>query len=476
MIGQVIPLFIGREIELSALEERYKRKGFEFPVIYGRRRVGKTRLIQEFIKDKRAIYFMATEQGLHEQLLNLTSAIKEQYPDPRTEMVSQFSDFDRIFSYLADISKKQRLIFVIDEYPYLAKAAPEISSILQKYIDQEWKGTELYLILCGSSMSFMERQVLGYESPLYGRRTSQLLLHPLPYYEAVRFFPDWSDEDKLLAYGIVGGIPLYLQYLSNHRTLAEAVQEEFLTTSGHLGEEPANLMLQELREPAIYNSILAAIAHGASRPNEIAQASGRVASQITFYLKNLMDLEIVTKVQPLEVKNTRKGIYRITDNLYRFWYRFIPECASLIAMGLGARAWQSRICPALSDYFGHIFEDVAMQYVKFQVAKGTIPELYFNYGSWWGTNPQKHREEEIDLVCTNETDILCGECKWKNEPINESVLQLLRKRTGLIAKGRHPHYALFSKSGFTESLQKKAGNDGTLLVDLPKILSPAGHE
>ncbi|WP_416176930.1 ATP-binding protein [Dialister sp.] len=465
-------MFIGRENELSALEERYKRKGFEFPVIYGRRRVGKTRLIQEFIKHKRAIYFMATEQGLHEQLVNLTSAIKEQFPDRRTEMVSQFSDFDHIFSYLADIAKKERLIFIIDEYPYLAKAAPEVSSILQKYIDHEWKDTQLYLILCGSSMSFMERQVLGYESPLYGRRTSQFLLHPLPYYEAIRFFPDWSDEDKLLAYGIVGGIPLYLQYLSGYSTLAEAVQEEFLTTSGHLGEEPANLMLQELREPAIYNSILAAIAHGASRPNEIAQASGRAASQITFYLKNLMDLEIVTKVQPLETKNTRKGIYRITDNLYRFWYRFIPECASLIAMGLGKRAWDARIQPFLSDYFGHIFEDIALQYVKVQVANGAIPQLYFNYGSWWGTNPDKHREEEIDLVCTNDTDILCGECKWKNEPVNESVLKLLHERAGLITKGRNPHYALFSKSGFTKSLVETAENNGTLLVDLPKILHP----
>ncbi len=403
-------MFIGRKQELDALEKRYARSGFAFPVIYGRRRVGKTRLIREFIHHKKAIYFMAAEQGKKEQLHNLTAAIKEQYPDPRTQMIESFPDFETLFSYLTDISQSERLIFVIDEYPYLAKAVPEISSLLQKFIDQEWQGTQLYLIICGSSMSFMARQVLSYQSPLYGRRTAQLKLHPLPYYESIQFFPHWTDEEKLAAYGICDGIPQYLQYVSQYDSLADAVTEEFLSPDGHLQEEPQNLMLQELREPATYNSILTAIAHGARRQNDIAMAVGKEVQQITFYLNNLLDLELIHKKQPIETTFSRKGIYEIADNLYRFWYRFIPDCTSLIAMGLGKRAWNELIIPNFSRYFGHIFEDMCLQYIKYQVMTGNIDTLYTHYGSWWGNNPQKHREEEIDIVCSNEETMLCGEC------------------------------------------------------------------
>ena len=179
-------MFIGREKELEALEKRYRSDHFEFPVIYGRRRIGKTRLIQEFIREKKAIYFMATEQSEKEQLKSLTAAIREQYPDEQTKLIDRFSGFESLFSYMTQISKDRRIILAIDEYPYLAKAVPSISSLLQKFIDQEWSHTKLYLILCGSSMSFMERQVLQYKSPLYGRRTAQLKLHPLPWYESIR--------------------------------------------------------------------------------------------------------------------------------------------------------------------------------------------------------------------------------------------------------------------------------------------------
>lgn len=463
-------MFIGRAQELQALETRYQKTGFAFPVIYGRRRIGKTRLIQEFIRNKKAIYFMATEQNAKEQLVNLTAAVKEQFPDERTHLLSSFENFDALFAYLTEISQKERLIFVIDEYPYLAKTVPEISSILQKYIDQFWQNSQLYLILCGSSMSFMERQVLSYQSPLYGRRTAQLKLEPLPYYEAIQFFPDWSDEDKLYAYGICDGIPQYLHYLSQYENLETAVTEELLTSSGHLQEEPENLMLQELREPATYNSILTAIAHGASRQNEISTAVGKDASKLSFYLNNLIDLGIIIKKQPVEEKNKKKNLYQIADNLYRFWYRFIPECSSLIAMGLGRQAWQRRILPHFSEYFGHIFEDICMQYLKYQIAQGHIDILYSNYGSWWGTNPQKRREEEIDIVCSDEHDILCGECKWRNEPIDLSVLATLRERAALIQRNRRVHYALFAKSGFQAPVVDAAKTEDLLLVTPKELL------
>ena len=293
-------MFIGRTKELSELERRYVQPGFQFPVIYGRRRIGKTRLIQEFIKNKRAVYFMATEQSERELLAGLTQAFKEQLPDARTQYITTFNSWDELFTYISDVaSSGNRLVLAIDEYPYLAKAKPDISSILQKIIDNSWSQTELFLILCGSSMSFMEKQVLGEKSPLYGRRTGQLKLTPIPYYEGVRFFPTWTHEEQLLGYGICGGVPKYLELFSLYNSLREAILGEFLLPSGHLIEEPANLMKQELREPAFYNSILSAVAHGATKLNEIAQAVGSDSTSLSFYLNNLRELGIMTQEKPV---------------------------------------------------------------------------------------------------------------------------------------------------------------------------------
>lgn len=457
-------MFIGRKQEMRELVRREAQSGFQFPVIYGRRRVGKTRLIREFIKERPSIYFMATEQSDSAQLKAFTQAIKEQYEDKRIELLDSFSDWEVLFSFITDISQDNRLILVIDEYPYLAKAVPEISSILQKYIDHHWKDTQLYFILCGSSMSFMERQVLGYQSPLYGRRTAQIKLHPMPHYEAIKFFPQWSFEEKLYAFGVCGGIPQYLEIFSKYSSFKEAVCGEFLSISGHLSEEPENLMQQELREPAFYNSILQAIAKGASRQNDIAMAVGKNPNQLSTYLDNLIDLEILEKVNPIGGKNTRKVIYRIKDNLYRFWFRFIPDCKVLSALGLEERAYKEKIEPSFSEYFGHVFEKIAMEYIKYQVMVGEIQELYTEYGQWWGNNPQKKQEEEIDIVCANEEHILVGECKWRNSMLDIAVLDKLKERARLLAAGRQVHYILFSKSGFKVELVEKAQREGVILI------------
>ena len=168
----------------------------------------------------------------------------------------------------------------------------------------------------------------------------------------------------MMAYGICDGIPQYLLYLSHYGNLEEAVCEELLSPSGHLQEEPENLMLQELREPAVYNSILTAVAHGASRLHEIASAVGKDTSGLAFYLKNLQDLELVRKIQPVENTSSRKSLYQLADNLYRFWFRFIPGCSSLIALGMGKQAWEQKIRPQFPAYFGHVFEEIALQYIS----------------------------------------------------------------------------------------------------------------
>ena len=344
-----------------------------------------------------------------------------------------------------------------------------ISSLLQKVIDNRWGRTSMYLILCGSSMSFMEEQVLGEKSPLYGRRTGQLKLEPMPYYEGCRFFPSWADEERLIGHGICGGIPKYLELFAQYGSMREAVIGEFLLPSGHLREEPGNLLKQELREPAAYNSILAAIAGGATKLNEIAQAAGMEVQKLGFYIKNLHALGITGHEKPVGKGGSRRGRYKVEDAMFDFWYRFMPRCQSLIALGAGERVYDGRIAPGLDEFFGHIFEDVCMQYLKAQVAKGEIAELYTDYGRWWGTNPIRKREEEIDLVLSDEQNLLAGECKWTSKPVGMRELALLEERAAIIRGGKRMRYFLFSKSGFSEELLS-SGRDDVSLVGLEELM------
>jgi AAA+ ATPase superfamily predicted ATPase len=362
-------MFIGRQRELDELEKKYHTSGFQMFVLYGRRRVGKTRLIQEFCKNKKTIFHVGIQQTSDMQLESFSRDILKQLPSKGSEFIRKFQSWQDAFSYIAQKASEQRVILVIDEYPYIAQSDPSVSSVLQKIIDHELKNTELFLILCGSSMSFMENQVLGYQSPLYGRRTAQMKIQPLPYWESIDFFDHWQWQDKLYAFGVCGGIPQYLEYFSYHRDFPSAVKAELLSLSGHLAEEPTNLMQQEMREPSIYNSIIDAIARGKTKQNEIANTVGKDSKDITSYLRALLDLGIIAKKQPIEENNRKKVIYSIADNLYRFWHRFMPACLSLISMNMEDTAWKEVILPELDTYFGQVFESICLQYTQREIQK-----------------------------------------------------------------------------------------------------------
>ena len=270
-------MFYCREKELKELNKRYYKENFECIVIYGRRRVGKTALINEFCKDKKYIFLSVLNASSQENLEALSKAIyaKEHF---EVNNAPVYSSFDAAFAEITSLAQKERIVFVIDEYPYLAKANNSISSRLQHIIDHIWKNTKLFLILCGSSMNFMENQVLGYESPLYGRRTGQFKIQALNYREMTAFNQNLNEEQQSLVYGITGGIPHYINKLDVENDVDEALKNNFFNTSSYLYEEPENLLKQELREPAIYNSIISAVAGGASRSNEISTTKWRCFS------------------------------------------------------------------------------------------------------------------------------------------------------------------------------------------------------
>ena len=451
-------MFVGRSEELKKLNEMYAGDKFECAIIYGRRRVGKTTLIKEFIKDKNAIYFVAREA---DGALNLNRFSVDVYSATAKELAGNafFPDWEKAFDYIFKISLDNRIILAIDEYPFLAGGYRPISSILQAHIDAQFKDSRLFLILCGSSMSFMEHQVLGYKSPLYGRRTAQFKITPFSFFDALPFLEPFPKEDKAVLYGVTGGIPEYLNKINTAKPVSENIINLFLTASGPMFEEPSNLLKQELREPATYNGIIEAIAGGASRLNEIATKCGMESNKCGKYLKSLMSLGIVKKELPVTETISKKSVYFLDDMMFRFWYRFVFPNMSGIVSGLGGAIFDSEISGELSAYMGLVFEEICKQYLLEEAKKpnkNALPFLPGKIGRWWGNNPKEKRQEEIDILTYRKDAALFCECKWTNAPMDVDVLTGLIRKTALF-RYKEVWLWLFSKTGFTDGLYKEAG-------------------
>ena len=446
-------MFIGRERELEALNKLYQSNKFEFAVIYGRRRVGKTALINEFVGDKKAIYFMGVESNAKQNLENFSKSIMEFASG--IEMESSFLSFQAALEYVFKLAENERIILAIDEYPYVDRSSKSLASTLQLLIDKYKDTSKLMLILCGSSMSYMEDHVLAYKAPLYGRRTAQMKLLPFDFEETCRYFKNLLDEDKALIYGVVGGTPQYLLQMDDSLSVEDNIKNTYLNPISFLYEEPTNLLKQEVREPAIYTAIITAIATGSSRMSEISSKVGEDTNVCTNYIKNLMNLGIVQKETPYGEKSSRKSIYSVEDNMFRFWYRFVLDNNSIIARGAADLVYK-RIEPQLSDYMGKVFEEICKQYLWKQLLSGNCPVEFTSLGRWWGNDPNKKRQTEIDIMGEQDKDAaLFAECKWTNEKVDLGVLETLVKRSNLFSY-KTKHYYLFSKSGFTKGCVDKA--------------------
>lgn len=461
-------MFYCREEELQTMNRRYEKGRFECIVIYGRRRVGKTALINEFCKGKPTVYFSALSASSQENLEALSKAIYI-CKNPGSPTAPTYRSYEDALDEITAMARQQRLVFVIDEYPYLAKAEKSFSSRLQHIIDHQWQGGQLYLILCGSSMSFMEYQVLGYESPLYGRRTAQFKIQALTYREMTQFHPNLPLQDQAFLYGVTGGIPHYINKLDVEDDLDEALLENLFSTSSYLFEEPENLLKQELREPAIYNSVISAIAGGASRLNEIATKVGLESGICTKYLKVLLDLGILKKETPITEKPGKKTIYTIDDNFFRFWYRFVPRNMSVISAGRMALVYEQAAKKYYSDYMGLVFEKMCQEYL-IRYAKD-MPILLSTVGQWWGTDSKTRKEVQIDIVGTpvEGNEYLIGSCKYRNEKIGIDELELIQQYASVFRKDGVFHYFIFSKGGFTPALIEAGERGDVTLLTLDDL-------
>ncbi|MCL2759872.1 MAG: ATP-binding protein [Treponema sp.] len=454
-------MFSGREKELEELEKLYKTKTYQMIIIYGRRRIGKSTLINQFTQDKRSIFFTSVETDSKRNLEVFSRTIMKHR---EVQGEAAFSSWEQAFDEIAALAKKP-LILVIDEYPYLAQAERSISSILQYYCDTAFKKVPLMIILCGSSMSFMENQVLGYQSPIYGRRTSQMKIEPFNYRDSAAFVQRYSNTDKALVHGITGGIPKYLELFDDKISVKENIIKLFLSTAGFLYEEPSNLLKQELREPIKYNLIIEAVAKGSSRLNEIATKTGLETSAVSNYIMSLISLGIMRKETAItEEKNKKKTLYALLDTMFVFWYRYILGNEFSIQTFDTESLYEHEIEPDLNSFMGRIFETMCVDYLAVlnSQKENILPFKIRQLGRWWGTNPATKTEEEIDIIGINDklsSAVFC-ECKYRNELTDIQILDsLINKSERWNYKNKY--FILFSKSGFTKGLQtaaQKAGN------------------
>ena len=440
--------FIGRESELKKLNELYDSDKFEFAVVYGRRRVGKTELLKKSIKTKKAIFYQALEQNNSLNIKIFCDMISKYF---NISFSVNYNNWQDVFMFLTNelkINSNERHIIIIDEFPYLAKEDPSIKSVLQHIIDNEWKDLNIKLILCGSSVSFMINEVLGYNSPLYGRRTANFEIKPLDYLTSSLFFPNYTNEEKLLVYGILGGIPYYLRIFNPKLSIKENIQKYIVEAGSVLSEEPVFLLKMEFREPSLYNSILCAIAQGSSKLNEISTKINEDSSKVIKYLNNLIEIKLIEKQTPYGEKDSKRSIYAITDNYFSFWFKYIFKIKNE-NITLTNQQITENIYNDLSSFMGLTFEKICTQYVINQAQKKQLPFDLLSVGKWWGNNPQTKKQDDIDILGIEKTNGLFCECKFRNEKfdINEFNDLIIASN---IFNIKNKYYYIFLKSECTD--------------------------
>ncbi len=468
-------MFVGRKDELNKLNQLYKRNEFQMVVIYGRRRIGKTTLINEFVKNKKAIFFSAEEATDVLNLETISNKIFDVFNMPK-EQINGFKSWNDVFSFLGEKSKDEKIILVIDEFPYVARANKSLKSILQNSIDHILKDSKLFLILCGSEISFMEEEVLGYKSSLFGRRTAQIKLDSFDYYTSSKMVQSFSNEDKIKLYSVIGGTPYYLSKINENLSFEENVKELYFNKSGYLYDEPMMLLRQELREPAMYNSIITAIASGASKLNEISSKIGEDTSKTIKYISTLINLQILYKEFPFgeDVAKSKRGIYKISDNCYRFWYRNVFLNKSGIENGIGDKIAKN-VLDNINIFIGKpAFEEICLQYVIRKNAKDKLPFLATRFGNWWGNDIELKQQADIDIVADNkeEKKVILGECKWRNNINDVEEIKKLMDKKKLLSQYDEYYFYFFSKEKFSiDAKNMEKENKNLVLIDLDMLFN-----
>jgi uncharacterized protein len=464
-------MFVDRETELADLERAWQSPRAELIVVYGRRQVGKTALLREFMRDRPGVLWVAAANAEPILRRDLTNALwRVEHPES-LEAGFAYENWERAFLAMGELARDRRVVIALDEFPYLVGAEASVPSVLQKVWDAALQHTRLMLILCGSHVGMMERTVLAYRAPLYGRRTGQMAMQPLPLRTTEAFFPRYAPAEQIAAYAVLGGMPAYLGQFDDSQPLLANIEDRVLRTSSYLYREPHFLLREELQEPRLYFAILQAIAGGHTRLHQVAQVVEMDRGAASRYVSILRELGLVERRVPIterQPERSRLGIYRLCDPFLAFWFRFVAPYLSLLESGYIEPVMQ-RVQAGLEQHVSFIFEDLCRAWVLVQAASGELPFLPERVGSWWD------RETEIDVVALSDTEgaLLVGECKWWSGPVGVNVLEQLKvKAARLNANGRYRHvsYILFARAGFTPDLQALAALQGVRLIQAAELI------
>ena len=457
--------FVDREEEMMTLQSEYERPGSSLVILYGRRRVGKTALISEFIKGKNALFFLASEES---EAQNRT-AFKEKAADfTGNELLRQFDakSWDILFQTIMQTPFQEKPIIVIDEFQYIGKSNPAFPSIFQRIWEEQLKDRSVMVILCGSLISMMESQTLSYSSPLYGRRTAQIRLKQIPFRYYHEFFPDKSPRELVEYYSVTGGVPKYIELFSESDDIYHAIQKNILNRSGYLYDEPHFLLQQEVSEIGNYFSVIRAIAAGNSKLSAISTVLEVKSTSLTKYLKTLIDLDILEREVPVTEENpekSKKGLYKIKDNYLRFWFAFIYPNMSFIESGNSAIVLDKIRKSMVSGHTAFVYEDVCREQMWKLNANGAWPFHFSKLGRWWDSR----NEIDIAAIDPDGSNLILGECKFWQEPVGSNILYALEQKAAAVEwrkDRRHTWLILFSAAGFTEELKEIAKSRSDLIL------------
>ena len=462
--------FIGRKREMEKLESEYSRDS-SFVVIYGRRRVGKTTLIKEFLKDKTAFYFLATEE-IESQSMKRLAGVVARTTKNRLLQNATFTDWLDLFQVIADYEPEKKKVFVLDEFPYLVKTNSAFPSILQNAWDEVLKDKNVMLILSGSLIGMMQKHALSYDSPLYGRRTSQMRLAPLPFTD-IYSVQNLSFTGSVEQYAVTGGVPKYLEFFEDGRELTEQIKDAVLSKNGFLYEEPFFLLKSESMTAVNYFSIIKAIADGNHKIGKIAGVLGIESSKLTPYLSTLSDLGFVEKRTPVTEKNpekSRKGLYFIADNFICFWFRYVYPYKGELELDNMQIVLDEIQKDFETKFVAFAYEDICKNLFSDLCKRGAIDFVPSRIGAYWLNDYTGDTEIDVMAVDNQYKRIFAGECKYHAKPVDAPVYYALRDKVldaGEIRKSYPSYdviYGVFSKSGFTQRMLDVAKETQNLML------------
>jgi len=463
-------MFINRQRELEALAARFASGRAEFVVVTGRRRVGKTALLAAFANSKRALRFTAFLDSEEGQLRRLSAAVRQlERPEAPAPPDFSYGSWEALFQTIGALARGERLLVILDEWPYLAGGSPHLASVLQHVWDETLQHSSLMLTLSGSYLSVMERDILDRQAPLYGRRTGQLILQPLEIADAAQFLPAYSADEMVELYAVAGGMPGYLLQFHDSQNLWANLRRAVFSPDTFLYQEPDLLLREELREPRLYAALLRAMAQGYHQVGQVAQAAGfSDRATATRYLDTLRSLGLVENRQPVTPRRKQRswGAWHLLDPYLRFWGNWVLPYTSQIEFGEAERLIQEVVRPGWDRFVGFSWEELARRHVHHLSARQVIPFWPEEVGSWWSSAGQI----DVAAVQRDRRCALLGEARWRREPMTVADLDALqaKSRTWLEnEKGWDVWLALFSRSGFSPTLRERVAADSHLLLLTP---------